>query len=506
MRNDRSDGDNVSEEHMRLGLFQMGQETDTFNPSPTTFEDFEGFGIYQGQEILEKLRGNGTVGGFIDVVEAAGRDIEIVPLTRGWAGAGGRITTDALRFFEDRLRKDLESAGAIDGLAMHLHGACSAEGVDDVEGRLLAICRDVLGAGVPIVLTIDHHANVTGAMVELCDAIVGYRTQPHDPFPTGEASTSLLIRIAAGEVTPTTAWRKLRLISHQEQYLTSRGPMKVWFDRARELERDPRVLSISNFPMQPWLDIEEGGWATVVVTDGDQPYAEQLADELADLAWSMRADYQVTESVSPDEAVRAADGEERGLVVLSDTGDSVWGGAGGDSTVILESMQRVGIEGRALVPLVDGAAVAKLAAAGTGATVTLALGGGVSGFHRPIELTGVVGRSANGHMFIDDLPGREFDMGQAAVFEVGKLTILVSEHVGIGGNHPDVYRGFGIEPADYKMVVVKTASNFQYYAPITSRVIRVNTTGPTQSDIVSLPWERIPRPMYPLEEPASWRG
>ena len=87
-------------------------------------------------------------------------------------------------------------------------------------------------------------------------------------------------------------------------------------------------------------------------------------------------------------------------------------------------------------------------------------------------------------MFIDDVPGREFDMGQTAVFEVGKVTILVSEHVGIGGNHPDVYRGFGIEPADYKMVVVKTASNFQYYAPITSRVIRVNTTGPTQSDIV----------------------
>ena len=97
-------------------------------------------------------------------------------------------------------------------------------------------------------------------------------------------------------------------------------------------------------------------------------------------------------------------------------------------------------------------------------------------------------------------------MGQTVVFEVGNVTMLVSEHVGIGGNHPDVYRGFGIEPADYKVVVVKTASNFQYYAPITSRVIRVNTTGPTQSDIVSLPWERIPRPIYPLEEPASWRG
>ena len=96
---------------MRLALFLMGQETDTFNPSPTTLEDFERFGIYHGQEILEKLRGNGTVGGFIEAVESSEIDIEIVPLTRGWAGCGGRITTESLRYFEDRLRRDLRSAG-----------------------------------------------------------------------------------------------------------------------------------------------------------------------------------------------------------------------------------------------------------------------------------------------------------------------------------------------------------------------------------------------------------
>ena len=157
--------------------------------------------------------------------------------------------------------------------------------------------------------------------------------------------------------------------------------MKVWFDRARELERDPRVLTVSNFPMQPWLDIEEGGWATVVVTDGDQAYAEWVADEMADLAWAMRADFQVTESVSPDEAVRAADGEERGLVVLSDTGTRCGEAPGATAP---SSWSRCSGSGSraALVPLVDAAAVARLAAAGTGATVTLALGGGVSGFHR----------------------------------------------------------------------------------------------------------------------------
>jgi len=200
------------------------------------------------------------------------------------------------------------------------------------------------------------------------------------------------------------------------------------------------------------------------------------------------------------------DAEDRGVVVLSDTGDSVFGGGAGDSSVLLESMLRIGIAGRALLPLADAAAVETLTAAGTGATATVALGGTVTGFFRPVEVTGVVGRVGPVHMVIEDLPFREFDMGKTAVLEVGHVTILVTEHAGIGGNHPDVYRGFGIEPRDYKMVVVKTASNFQWYAPFTSRVVRVDTTGPTQSDIVSLPWERIPRPMYPLEEPVSWRG
>ena len=85
--------------------------------------------------------------------------------------------------------------------------------------------------------------------------------------------------------------------------------------------------------MQPWLDVAEGGWATVVVTDGDQALAERLADEMADLAWSMRDDFQVKEAVPIDEAVRMADAAERGVVVLSDTGDTVFGGARATATL-----------------------------------------------------------------------------------------------------------------------------------------------------------------------------
>jgi microcystin degradation protein MlrC len=220
----------------------------------------------------------------------------------------------------------------------------------------------------------------------------------------------------------------------------------------------------------------------------------------------MRDDFQVKEAVAIDEAVRMADAAQRGMVVLSDTGDTVFGGAAGDSNLILESMLRLGIKSRALVPLISPEAAPRLADAGAGATVTLPLGGdAATAFFRPLEVTGVVRTVGGGEIELSDDHQRQIDMGRAVIFDVGPVTLLISELRGVAGNLPDVYRAFGVEPADYKIAVLKTASNFQYFAPLTSQVIRVDTRGPGQSDIMSLPWRRIPRPVYPLDPVEDWR-
>jgi microcystin degradation protein MlrC len=491
---------------IRVATIHIGQETNDFNPVQTTLGDFAAFGIYEGPELLERMRGRGQVGGCVDAVAASGLEVEWIPIISSWAMAGGRITTEARMFFEERIGTGLRNAGRIDALALHLHGAASAEGVDDVEGAQLAICRAVLGPDVPIVLSLDHHANVTRQMVELSTAIVGHRTQPHDTYDTGRVSGELLVRILRGEVKPVMAWRKLRLITHQEQYLTSGGPMKIWFDQARAMEKDKRVLHVAPCPMQPWLDVAEGGWATVVVVDADKALAERLADESADLAWSMRAEFMKKDAVAIDDAVCMADAMNKGVVVLSDTGDTVFGGTAGDSNLILEAILRLGIKSRALIPLIEPQTVSRLVAAGEGAEVTLPIGGHSTPFFTPLTVTGRVRKIADGHVKVPVFQQPEFDQGRTVVFEVGPVTMLITERTGAAGNVPDVYRAFGIEPADFKMAVLKTASNFQFFAPISSRVIRVDTRGPGQSDVVGLPWRRVPRPMYPMEDIKSWRG
>ena len=218
---------------MRIALIHVGQETNDFNPVPTSLRDYASFGIFEGPEIFEKFRGMGEIGGFYDAVAASCLDIETIPIIRGWSSAGGRITQEAYDFFDAKIRNGLKAAGPIDGLIVQLHGACSADGMDDVEGAQLAACRAVLGDRIPIVLGLDHHANVTQKMVDLSTAIVGHRTQPHDPYDTGRIEAELLLRILTGTAKPAMAWRKIPLLSHQEQFLTSQGPMKRWFARAR---------------------------------------------------------------------------------------------------------------------------------------------------------------------------------------------------------------------------------------------------------------------------------
>jgi microcystin degradation protein MlrC len=491
---------------MRIAIAKWGQETSSFSPVMTTVDTFRDFGIFEGAEMLEPAKCVGSVAGFLEAAAESGLEWTPVPLFRAWAGASGIITDETLRYFEDKLREGLQAALPVDAFYFDLHGAGQAESEPDTEGYLLQVSRQILGENVPIVIALDHHGNMTQLMVDCADGLVGHRTQPHEPFDTGKQAGKMLFGILKGEIKPTMAWQKIPMITHQEQFLTSQGPMKVWFDLGREMETRPKVVSTSNFPMQPWLDVPEGGWASVVVTNDDMPLAQQLAAELAEKAWTMREDFWKMDSVPAEVAIQKAVAAEKGLIVLSDTGDAVFGGASGDNTVILAEMLKQQITQIALVPMADAAAVDKAIAAGVGSTITVELGGKLdTNFCKPVTVTATVERIGGGHIQEEFIGMESFEMGHAVLLKAGSIYIVVTEARGIGGNHPIVYRHFGIEPGDAKMVVVKTASNWQYYRPMISEVIRVNTPGATMSPLQNFDWKLLPRPIYPLDDLQEWQ-
>lgn len=492
---------------MRIAIAQIAQESDTFNPLLTELEDFKRSGLFFGDEILQTEKGVGMIGGFLSVAEAQPEPVEIVPILRGWCIPGGSITAEALDYFEEKLVAGLKAALPVDALFFALHGACASEKIDDVEGHLLAAARRVVGPNVPIVSPFDHHGKITQLIIDSVDVLAAHETQPHDVFGTGVKAARLLFSLLRGEFKPTAGWQKIPMITPQDKFLTTiPGPMKEWFDLAREMETRPGVLAVSPFPMQPWLDVSVAGWSTVVYTDNNPELAQQLAAESANKAWELREQFWVSERVAPDEAVRQADEAPEGLVILSDTGDSVYGGAPGDSTVLLRAMLTQQITSTALVPMIDPQALAAVIEAGVGREIRLEVGGKRDNvFSSPLEVTGLVTAISDGLKI--KLPKRGFsDVGRTALLEIGSIKLVLTEHRSFAISQPILYTHLGLDVDQAKMVVVKTASNFQYFDAWRKQLIRVDAPGMTQSNLHAFTWKKIPRPMYPLDDLPAWQA
>jgi len=490
---------------MRIAIAELVQETDSFSPLRTGLAEFENYGLFRGDEILERTRHAGPIGGLLEIAGAQPGKVELVPLLRAWAAAGGPIAHATFTQLSQEIIERLHAAGPVDAVFLSLHGAAATESEDDVEGALLADVRQLVGDRVPIVVPLDHHANITRRMVANADLLIGHETQPHDTVATGRKAARLLFRLLAGEISPVVAWQKIPMITPQDQYLTASGPMKTWFDRARDFERQPGVLDVSPYPMQPWLDVAEGGWAVVVHTDKDTSLARRVAADMAELAWQLRRQFWRSERLAPAEAVRQAVAADQGLVILSDTGDSVYGGAPGDNTCLLREMLAQQIPCLALVPVVDAEAVAAAAAAGVASRITLSVGGRHDCvFSQPVTLTGRVAALSEGMTM--EIPDRGVcRVGRTALIECGAVRVVLMDNRSFAINFPLLYTHLGIDVADAKMVVVKTASNFQFFSRWRKHLIRVDTPGTTQSDLSAFRWHHLPRPIDPFDEMAGWQ-
>src|SRR5262249_26477349 len=219
----------------------------------------------------------------------------------------------------DALRRTLP----VDAVLLALHGAMVADGFPDVEGEILYAVRQKIGPNVPLVATLDPHANVSDRMVRAADALVLYHTAPHiDVFQTGQRGAAVLRRILVDGAKPVAAFQKLPLVVPAERANTedaasvSHG-LKQWL---QQLEERPHILSAGLATVQPWLDIPDLGSAVLVVADGDADMARTECARLAGEVWRRRQEY-LPHLTSVEDAVWLAH-EEDGLTVLSDSADA----------------------------------------------------------------------------------------------------------------------------------------------------------------------------------------
>ena len=483
---------------MNIAIASILQESNTFSPVMTRFEDFS---PVFGRQAFVRHEGKLTeMGGFIDVLKTAGA--AIAPVCAAWAITANRLDRVGYKQLVQAFERHLRRSKA-DALLLAMHGAQTAVAEDDVEGAVLQVARDSLGPDRPIVLTLDLHANITKRMVELADAIVGYHTYPHvDMFEVGQKAARLMLRILSGKVRPSMAFRKLPLIIQAENSQTTRGPMHKLLRSAQALERGGKAEAVSIFPVQPWMDIAEMGCAVVSVTNGNLRLAQRQADTIARRLWDDKKAFEVTLTPVRD-ALAAAIGIEGGPIVLAESSDSTGSGSPGDSTGVLKHLVRVPLTEPAAIFLVDPASVAAAIKAGIGSKVTLKVGGAFDRRHsKPVKVTGTVKLISDGRW-----TGRARGyntgittcMGRAVVLEVGQVQILMAERSSMTVD-PELFRSHGIEPLYCKIVVVKSPNGFRAaYEPIAKAIFLVDTPGVSTANLRKLPFRRVPRPIYPLD-------
>ena len=479
----------------RIGVASLVQETNTFSPKPTVWEDFT---VLWGREAEEALVNTNTE--FAGAMAEVGRlEVEPIPLIAAWAIPSGPVTEETFQRLVGLLGDALQQAGPLDGLVLSLHGAMVSENTFDADSVLIEIARRRMG-GAPVGVCLDLHANLTARMVELADVMVGYHTEPHiDMGSTGERIARLLAATVRSEITPAMALAKRSLLIPAEGMRTDVGPMSEVRKMAHGLTRD-RILDVSLFPVQPWLDVPELGLGVLVVTDDDHEGASMVAEELAYEVWRRRGRMITPRILSTSVAFATARLSSTRPFVMAHTADCPTAGASGDDPILVTEAARHGADLRVMHSVLDPHA-ARHCARAVGTTTRVEVGGGINPAAHPVTVEGLVtGAGAGSYRLTGwSFTGREVSMGEWAVLTTGRHHLLISSRAAITAD-PATWRHAGLDPDRTDVLVVRSCSDYRANFPSAApEAITLDLPGASAPRLEYLRFENAPRPLYPLD-------
>ncbi len=495
---------------IRIALLGLFHESNTFAVHPTEFEDFQRYEWLEHADFANAKRGShNEAGGMLEVLEAEA-EVEVVPLLYAAALPAGHIAANAEQRLGAAAEEAINRAGPLDGVLALPHGAAVGETQRDFDGVWLERLRGWVGSDVPIVATLDPHANVSARMVRAVDALLAYRTNPHvDQRQVGREAAELLLQILRGEIEPDMSFISPPLMINIERQLTAATPAADWLRRGKELRDETGVLSTSLILGYPYADVAEMGCGALVITDRRVRPAAPLATAWAKEIWSHR-EQTIPTLLSIEEALRRL-AECRGTVGLLDMGDNIGGGSYGDQTALARAIAEAG-DGPFFVNLADAAAYAAAAAAGVGASVDLRVGGRHEPERcgQPMRIRGRVETLSDGQ-WVDDKPrhgGRvNYDVGLMAVVRLDDgSAVQISEHA-IFPVSPGQMTHVGLDPKSFRVLVLKGVhAPVGGFADVVDRFVRVDSPGPTSASVGDRIYRHRRRPMFPFEKDADWEA
>jgi len=485
---------------MKIAIGGIMHESNTFAPQPADRQRFEEASLTSGEELLAIWKdAHHEVGGFIG--GAAKYQYSLVPTMMGWATPSGPVDD---KIFDEIVAAIITMARQqpIDGLLIALHGAMVTANHPSADTEVLRRIREAF-PGKPIVATVDYHGNLSPAMADYVDGLIGYQTYPHiDQRQRGLLAAEIITRTLKGEIRPVTAIAKRSMILNLLGQATDREPMRSLMAKARQVEQRPGMLSVSVMAGFPFADVPPMGPSVIAIHDGDRAVAQAAAEELAQRMWDVRHELYVP-CPTPAEAVSLAVASDRTPVLLIDLGDNIGGGSAGDGTVLLAEILRQKVSG-AIVPLYAPEAVRAAIRLGVGQYFSGMVGGSLDRLHgNPVRVSGVIKSIHDGKWVETEARHggrRHNDQGPTVVITIDGPNTLVLDSLRTPPFSLGQLTSLDLEPRNARVIVVKAAVAYKAaYEPIAGRIIEVDTPGVTASNPRHFDFKHIARPMFPID-------
>lgn len=485
--------DRLTKMLIAVGGFQ--HETNTFAPVRATFEDFLAPdawpGLVRGADLLDAVKGiNLPAAGFID--EALASHHAIIPLTWCSATPSAHVTQDAYERICAMLIEDLHKAGSVDAVYLDLHGAMVAEHIDDADGEILRRVRQVVGPGIPIVASLDFHANVSPLMVTQASALLAYRTYPHTDMASCGAKSLQLLHDAKWPLA--SQLLQLPFLIPMPSQCTLFDPLSSIMEEVTRLETGP-VRSLNFTPGFPAADVAECGPAVFGYGEAFSQ-VQSAAKCIRDRVLECEAEFEL-KSCSIEGALQEialASPPASRPIIVADTQDNPGGGGTSDTTSLLKAVAASPCK-RVLAGLMfDPNVAAHAHEAGTGAHIDAALGGhagtpGETPFASRFEVLALGdGKfTATGPFYL----GSRMDLGPMALLRTGELHIAVTSRKQQAADRA-MFHHLKADPREFSLVILKSSVHFRAdFESIASRVLVVEAPGANIADPAKLPFRKL---------------
>lgn len=538
---------------MRVALAGLFEEVNTFavetmGLATITGNMTTGFQQWKDQALIDDQKGTRTyMGGFIAALEES-PEVEIVPTVLWSFGAGPTIERGAYQQMKQEILAALAAAMPLDAIALQMHGAGIAEGVDDVEGDLTAAIRQQVGPTVKLVCALDHHGNMTPGFLQQMDLVTAVYHYPHtDMYDAAYRAAKLIPDLVKGTVKPYGHFEHLPFIMQASSTLDN-NPFAPIRQKVEEFAQRDGLYEFSFFYAFAYADIAFNTptvncWAT------SPELAASTAKEFADWVWQHRQQF-VLEPVSAATAAQQAlttlvergriqsnqvnrpivfeeslarlasadqelagssgflpDQNAPGPIVIAERSDNPGGGAPGDATHLLWELINNNVQQAAVCAIHDPDTVKQAMQAGVGSSIEVELGG---------KLSKLSGDPVRGKAYVKSISDGRYtvvsSMGQGAKLDVGPAVGLVIEGVDVAVisgsmqafDHAHM-KLVGFDCRDYRIIVVKSANHFRaWWSGVASQIIDCDPPGLASSDLTTFNFTKKTRKLYPLDADAVY--